>query len=73
MRREAHVRFWEGVGVQFPCATRLSQGYEDVPEARAGIGGYVKFYNERRPHTALDRQTLYLELRNFCADNRSHR
>ena len=24
MSREAHVRFWEGVGVQFPRATRLS-------------------------------------------------
>jgi hypothetical protein len=24
MSREAHVRFWEGVGVRFPCATRLS-------------------------------------------------
>jgi hypothetical protein len=26
MSREAHVRFWEGVGVRFPCATRLSAG-----------------------------------------------
>src|SRR3954447_9860073 len=24
MRRESHVRFWEGGGVQFPSATRLS-------------------------------------------------
>ena len=24
MSREAHVRFWEGVGVRFPRATRLS-------------------------------------------------
>lgn len=24
MRRESHVRFWEGVGVRFPCATQLS-------------------------------------------------
>jgi hypothetical protein len=23
MNREVHVRFWEGVGVRFPCATRL--------------------------------------------------
>jgi len=23
MSREAHVRFWEGVGVRLPCATRL--------------------------------------------------
>ena len=26
MSREAHVRFWEGVGVRFPRATRLSAG-----------------------------------------------
>jgi hypothetical protein len=26
MSREAHVRFWEGVGVQFPRATRLFAG-----------------------------------------------
>jgi hypothetical protein len=23
MTREGHVRFWERVGVRFPCATRL--------------------------------------------------
>jgi putative transposase len=31
--------------------------YESVSEAKAGIGRYVTFYNTRRPHTALDRQT----------------
>jgi len=31
--------------------------YESVSEARAGIGRYVTFYNGRRPHSALDRQT----------------
>ena len=25
MNREVHVRFWEGVGVRFPCATQLSE------------------------------------------------
>ena len=25
MSREAHVRFWEGVGVKFPCATQQSR------------------------------------------------
>ena len=38
MRRESHVRFREGVGVQFPRATRLQSGSLDdsFREARAG-------------------------------------
>jgi len=35
MSREAHVRFWEGVGVRFPCATRLSGG---LRKASATLG-----------------------------------
>jgi putative transposase len=31
--------------------------YESVSAAKAGIGRYFAFYNTRRPHTALDRQT----------------
>jgi putative transposase len=31
--------------------------YENAQEARAGIGGYFAFYNERRPHQALGYQT----------------
>jgi putative transposase len=31
--------------------------YESVSEAKAGIGRYVTFYNSRRPHRSLDRQT----------------
>jgi putative transposase len=31
--------------------------YKSVPEARAGIGRYLAFYNTRRPHSSLDRQT----------------
>jgi hypothetical protein len=27
MSREVHVRFWEGVGVQLPHATRLREFY----------------------------------------------
>ena len=30
MSREIHVRFWEGVGVRFPHATRLWQGHRNV-------------------------------------------
>ena len=32
-------------------------GYESVTAAREGIGRYVGFYNERRPHSALDGAT----------------
>jgi putative transposase len=31
--------------------------YETVPEARASIGRYLAFYNERRPHASLDGRT----------------
>ena len=31
--------------------------YESVAEARARIGRYLNFYNSRRPHSSLDRQT----------------
>ena len=31
--------------------------YESVAEARSKIGTYLEFFNERRPHSSLDRQT----------------
>jgi putative transposase len=31
--------------------------YKTVSEARAAIGRYLNFYNTRRPHSSLDRQT----------------
>jgi putative transposase len=31
--------------------------YDSVAAAKAGIGNYFAFYNGRRPHTALDRDT----------------
>jgi putative transposase len=31
--------------------------YTSVPEARAAIARYLTFYNTRRPHSSLDRQT----------------
>ena len=33
------------------------KAYETVAEARKSIGAYLEFYNGRRPHSALDRQT----------------
>jgi putative transposase len=31
--------------------------YDSVADARASIGRYLRFYNTRRPHSSLDRQT----------------
>ena len=31
--------------------------YGNVPEARAALGKYPAFYNTKRPHSSLDRQT----------------
>lgn len=33
------------------------RAYESVSAARAGIARYMRFFNTRRPHTALDRRT----------------
>jgi putative transposase len=33
------------------------RAYDTVPEARASIGRYLDFYNAKRPHSSLDRQT----------------
>jgi putative transposase len=33
------------------------KAYANVPEARASIGKYLDFYNSRRPHQSLGRQT----------------
>jgi transposase InsO family protein len=43
------------------CRARLSYHrlirYANVPEARASIGKYLDFYNGKRPHQSLGRQT----------------
>ena len=33
------------------------RAYASVPDAREGIGRYLSFYNAKRPHSSLDRQT----------------
>jgi putative transposase len=33
------------------------RAYDTVSDARASIGRYLGFYNSRRPHSSLDRQT----------------
>ena len=33
------------------------KAYDSVADAKAGLGGYLTFYNTRRPHSALDGKT----------------
>ena len=33
------------------------KAYQNGPKARAGIGAYLRLYNQERPHQALDYQT----------------
>src|SRR3954453_7598678 len=44
MKREFHVRFCEGAGVQFPCATRLA-----AARSRSGGAGSVREGEEPKP------------------------
>ena len=52
MSREAHVRFWEGVGVKLPRATHfviLSEAH-----LRRLLCSFRAYYNNSRPHQALE-------------------
>ena len=69
MSREAHVQFWERVGVKLPCATRPvmeafwstlknelihRRRFGTRAEARTAIFDYIEaFYNRTRRHSAL--------------------
>ena len=57
MNREVHVRFWESAGLQCLAPLAYLHAYDSVAVARASIGRYLDFYNERRPHSSLDRRT----------------
>jgi putative transposase len=46
-------RFWRSLKYE----EVYLKAYESVSEARSSIGCYMKFYNGRRPHSALDRRT----------------
>ena len=57
MNREVHVRFWESAGLRCPAPLTYIKAYGSVAEARQGIGGWLGFYNDKRPHQALDYRT----------------
>jgi len=46
-------RFWKSIKYE---AVYL-HAYDNVSEAQGGIGRYIDFYNQRRPHRALDGDT----------------
>jgi putative transposase len=51
MSREAHVRFWEGVGVKLPRATHLVIINER--HLQQVLDEYVAYFNAWRPHRGL--------------------
>jgi len=57
MSREAHVRFWEGVGLQCSALLNYLRAYENGTQLRRGLTEYFDFYNARRTHQALEYQT----------------
>ena len=46
-------RFWRSIKYE----EVYLKAYDGVAEARASIGGYLDFYNRRRPHSSLDGRT----------------
>jgi putative transposase len=57
MNREVHVRFWESAGLRCPAPLTFIKAYGAVIEARRSIGKWLEFYNDERPHQALDYRT----------------
>jgi len=53
MSREAHVRFWEGAGLQYPALLNYLHAYTSGSEARRCLTRYFSFYNGRRLHESL--------------------
>ena len=55
MSREAHVRFWEGVGVKLPRATHFVVLGER--HLRRILTAYFAYYHRARTHLSLDKDT----------------
>jgi putative transposase len=53
MSREAHVRFWEGVGVKLPRATHLV--VLNAAHLRRLLRDYLLYYHSARTHLSLDK------------------
>src|SRR5438445_11593835 len=72
MRRELHVRFCEGGGVQFPSATRLVLGFQH----RADAERFLQEWRDRMRKFGLelhpDKMRL-IEFGRYAAENRKQR
>ena len=55
MSREAHVRFWEGVGVKLPRATHFVVLNET--HLRHLLRDYLTYYHRCRTHLSLEKDT----------------
>ena len=55
MSREAHVRFWEGVGVKLPRATHFVVLGER--HLRRILTAHFAYYHRARTHLSLDKDT----------------
>ena len=72
MRREFHVRFWEGGGVRFPSATRLVVGFQHKRDAER----YLRDVRERLARFGLrlhPDKTRLVEFGRFAVMNRRQR
>src|SRR5205807_8715624 len=72
MRRELHVRFCEGGGVQFPSATRLVLGFQYRPDAER----FLQEWRDRLRKFGLELhpdETRLIEFGRFAAANRKQR
>ena len=53
-----------GAGLRCPALLTYLRAYDSVSGARASLGRYLAFYNERRPHSSLGARTpeqVYLD------------
>jgi putative transposase len=48
-------RFWRSIKYE----EVYLHAYESVSAARSGIGSYIGFFNQQRPHSSLNRKTPY--------------
>src|SRR3954454_22671988 len=72
MRRESHVRFWEGGGVQVPSATRLVVGFELEADARR-FRDAMRARLEEFALTLHPDKTRLIAFGRFAADRRAQR
>src|SRR3954464_9361573 len=72
MRRESHVRFWEGGGGQVPSATRLVVGFEHEADARR-FRDAMRARLEEFALTLHPDKTRLIAFGRFAADRRAQR